>query len=67
MFKNNKNNKKDNMIYRGYDGVLNEIENKLEILKDGKLIKIIIDVLPGYNPEKLFISEVSNLIKVNKE
>jgi len=54
------------MVYRGYDGIINNTDGKLEILKDDKLILTvgISDYrIKGSDVEKMFIDEVNKIIK----
>jgi len=64
----NKTNTKqgERMVYRGYDGIINNTDGKLEILKDDKLILTvgISDYrIKGSDVEKMFIDEVNKIIK----
>ena len=67
MLKNIKTNQpKENMIYRGYEGIINNTNKRLEILKDNKLILTI--GISDYrikesDIEKMLINEVDHIKK----
>ena len=66
MLNKTKTKQGERMVYRGYDGIINNTDGKLEILKDDKLILTvgISDYrIKGSDVEKMFIDEVNKIIK----